>query len=137
MRIPMKPLLVLLLAVLLPMRGFTSATHCESPGQGHGAHASHGVESALRSGTARNELSGQAAEAPHCADGRGAHRADGNGPSHAHGCGDCCGGVAAVLTAPRFTVPRAAAALIVGRLARPHLTLAVDRLDRPPRHPAC
>ena len=35
MRIPMKPLLALLLAVLLPVRGFTSATHCEPRGQGH------------------------------------------------------------------------------------------------------
>jgi hypothetical protein len=145
MRIPMKPLLALLLAVLLPMRGFTSATNCEPPGQGHGAHASHGVETALLSDTARKELSRQAAEAPHCADGRGPHHADGRGPHHAdgqgphhaHGCGDCCGGVAAVLAAPRFTVPRAAAALIVARLARPHPALDIDRLDRPPRLPTC
>jgi hypothetical protein len=137
MRIPMKPLLALLLAVLLPMRGFTSATHCEPPGQGHGAHASHGVEIALRSETARNDLSPQAAEALHCVDGRGPHHADGKGSSHAHSCGDCCGGTAAIPTAPRFGVPRAAAALIAGRLARPHPALAIDRLDRPPRQPAC
>jgi hypothetical protein len=161
MRIPMKPLLALLLAVLLPMRGFASATLCEPPGQGHGADASHGVENTLRFDTPRNALSQSAAERPHCtdsqapqhadsrsphhadnrsphhADNQGPHHAHNQGPSHAHACGDCCGGVAAVLTAPRFTVPRAAAALIVGRLARPHPALAIDRLDRPPRQPAC
>jgi hypothetical protein len=115
MRIPMKPFLALLLAVLLPMRGFTFTTHCEP--------------------------SGQAAEAPHCVDGHpdsdGPHHADGNVPCHAHGCGDCCGGVAAVLTAPRLTVPKTAVALIVGPLARAHPALAIDRLDRPPRKAAC
>jgi hypothetical protein len=114
MRIPMKPLLALLLAVLLPMRGFTFTTHCEPHGQPHDAHASH-----------------QAANALQCP-----HHADDKAASHAHACGDCCCGAAAVLTAPRFTVPRAAAASIVGRLARPHPALAIDRLDRPPRQPA-
>jgi hypothetical protein len=114
MRIPMKPLFALLLAVLLPVRGFTFTTHCEPHGQGGDAHASRQAESAL--------------QCPHHADDKGA--------SHTHGCGDCCGG-AAVLNAPRFTMPRAAAALIVGRLARPHPALAIDRLDRPPRQPAC
>jgi hypothetical protein len=138
MRIPMKPLLALLLAVLMPMRGFTFATLCEPHGQGHNAHASHHAASALASGTERNDLSRQAAQAPHCADDGSPHHAEGKAAaSHVHGCGDCCGGVAAVLTAPRFTVPWAAAALIVGRLARPHPALAIDRLDRPPRQPAC
>jgi hypothetical protein len=114
MRIPMKPLLALLLAVLLPMRGFTFTTQCEPNGQPHDAHASHQAENAL--------------QCPHHADNKGA--------SHAHGCGDCCGAAAAVLTAPRFTVPRAAAASIVGQLVRPHPALATDRLDRPPRQPA-
>jgi hypothetical protein len=173
MRIPMKPLLPLLLAVLLPLRGFTSATHCESPGQGHGAHPSYGIETALRSDTAHNDVPRQAAEAPHCADGRSPHPAENKGPHAADGLvphqgddkgphaadglvphqgddkgphhtetkcpshGDCCGCVAAVFTAPRFTVPRAAAALIVGQLTRPHPPLSLDRLDRPPRLPAC
>jgi hypothetical protein len=135
MRIPMKPLLALLLAVLLPMRGLTFTTHCEPHGQSHDAHASHQAENALASGTERDDLSRQAADPPHCVDGRSSHPADGKAASHAHGCGDCCGAAAAVLTAPRFTVPRTAAASIVGRLARPHPALAIDRLDRPPRQP--
>jgi hypothetical protein len=130
MRIPTKPLFALLLAVLLPMRGFVSAMHCEPSGQDSRAHASHGgIEAALRPDIARDELSWHPAEAPHCADGKG--------PAHTHACGDCCGGVAAVLTAPRFMVPRAPADLIVGRLARPHPALAIERLDRPPRLLAC
>jgi hypothetical protein len=123
MRNPMKPLLALLLAVLLPMRGFTFTTHCEPHGHGDDAYASHQAETAL--------------QCPHHADDRGPHHADDKGASHAHGCGDCCGGAGAVFTAPPFTMPRAAAALIVGRLARPHPALAIDRLDRPPRQPAC
>jgi hypothetical protein len=133
----LKPLLALLLAVLLPMRGFTFAAHCEPLGPGHDAHTSRQAESPLRSGTERGELSPQASEAPHCVDGDSSHHADSKAASHAHGCGDCCYGAAAVLTAPRFAVPRAAAASIVGRLARPHPALAIDRLDRPPRQPAC
>jgi uncharacterized low-complexity protein len=127
MRIPIKPLFALVLAVILPMRGFASAAHCEPPGQGHGAH-SHGVPSALRTDAARGDLSLQAAGEGHCAGGKSS--------PHAHACGDCCCGAAAVLTAPRFTVPRAAAALIARRLAWPHPALAIDRLDRPPRQPA-
>jgi hypothetical protein len=126
MRIPIKPLFALVLAVILPMRAFASAAHCEPLGQVHGAH-SHGVPSALRAEAARGDLSVQAAAKGHCADGKSS--------AHAHACGDCCGGVAALLTAPRFTVPRAAAALIARRLAWPHPALAIDRLDRPPRQP--
>ena len=125
MRIPIKPLFALVLAVMLPMRGFASAAHCEPPGQGHGAH-SHGVESALRADAARGDLSLQAADEGHCAGG-------GSSP-HAHTCADCCG-AAAVLIAARFIVPRAAAALIARPLAWPHPALAIDRLDRPPRQP--
>ena len=133
MRTPKKPLLALLLAVLLPMQGFTFATHCAS----HGGHG---------------DLARQDAETMHCADGWGSSYADNDGPRHAHdkgashadkgasharGCGDCCGAPAAMSITPRFPVPRAAAVLIVGRLARPHPALAIDRLDRPPRQPDC
>ncbi len=125
MRTQIKPLFALLLAVILPIRGFASAAHSEPLGRGQGAH-SHGVETALRAETARADLSVPAAEAAHCADGKSS--------PHGHACGgDCCCGAAAVLTVPRFMVPRAAAALIAGRLARPHAALAIDRLDRPPR----
>jgi hypothetical protein len=127
MRIPIKPLFALVLAVILPMRGFASAAHCEPLGQGHGAH-SHGVPSALRTDAARGDLSLHAAEEGHCAGGKSS--------PHAHACTDCCCGAAAVLTAPRFSVPKAAAALIARRLAWPHPALAIDRLDRPPRQPA-
>jgi hypothetical protein len=78
MRIPMKPLLILLLAVLLPLRGYTFTPHCEP----HLPHCADG-------------------RSAHYAEDRSAHAAQDNGPgdkraSRAHGCGDCCGGVAAV-----------------------------------------
>ncbi len=120
----MKPLFALILAVILPMRGFASATHCEA--QQHGAHTVHPVETTLRADAADRGLFPQAAEAAHCRDGRGA--------PHAHGCGDCCGGAAA-LAAPRFTLPKAAAVRIVRPPAWPPPALAIDRLDRPPRLP--
>jgi hypothetical protein len=135
MRIPMKPLFALILAVILPMRGFASATHCEA--QEQGARTAPPVESALHdhghyghtptpADAANGGLFLQAAEATHCRGGKGA--------AHAHGCGDCCGGGAA-LAAPRFTLPKAAAARIVRPPAWPPPALAIDRLDRPPRLP--
>jgi hypothetical protein len=131
MRTSKKPLLALLLAALLPMRGFTFATHCEPHGPGQGAQALHCVD-----GPKAHPTDHEDPQRP--VDDKGAAHADSKGGgAHAHGCGDCCYGAAAVLTTPRFAVPRAAAVLVVGRLARPHLALSNDRLDRPPRQPTC
>jgi hypothetical protein len=110
MRSPWKPLLALLLVLILPMRGFAAAAHCDAPELDRGVH-----------------LSQTAGSDTHCA---GQHAA-----GHSHPCGDCCS-VTAVVAAPlRLAVPRVPAAELAQRLAWLHPSLTVDRLDRPPRLP--
>jgi hypothetical protein len=108
MRIPMKPLLALILALVLPMRGIAPLTHCGALGFDSGTHQAQ-------------------------AEGGKAHCANGAATTHSRGGSDCCC-LTAVASAPvRLDVPRGPAAQIAGRAAWLHPTLTIERLDRPPR----
>jgi hypothetical protein len=100
------PLAALLLALLLPLQGFAAAAHCE-----HAAIVSHSM-----------------AAHQHCPD----HPEHAPAPRH-HGCGDCCT-VAAPCASFDWHMPRALAAEASLPAPRTPLTIALDRLDRPPRY---
>jgi hypothetical protein len=95
---------VLLLALMLPLQNFAS-------------------------GSCRAEDSGAAAAHHHCAnDPAKAH----TGAEPHHHCGTCC--VAAIAVMPfRWTAPRLVRSEVSPPLQGPPPTVALDRLDRPPR----
>jgi hypothetical protein len=113
MRLPrtLSLILALMLAAVLPLRGYAAVAQCEGspPPGGHAAHAP---------------------DAPHAA--HVAHCADGAATSHTSGCGDCCS-AAAASTPVRWIAPRTSATGIVAPALSPPPALAPDRLDRPPR----
>jgi hypothetical protein len=96
----------LLLAVMLPLRGYAAIAHCEPDHAMHTMHAMH---------------------AAHCADAASLH---------SHSCSDCCCVAAAALTPSRWTLPHTPALDVSARLIWPPPALTLDRLDRPPRLPA-
>jgi len=100
-------LLALLLTALTPLRGYAVVMHCalaEGPDMG---------------------LAAQDAHPSHC---------EHSTPvAHPHPCSDCCSTAAPALTAGRYELPEAQAAVISPRLIWPPPTLNLDRLDRPPR----
>jgi hypothetical protein len=95
----------LLFALMLPLQGYAAM-----PGCGHPAHAIQ---------------YSQHTAAHHCAREPAA--------SHRSGCGDCCCAVAMAPTQVTWTAPRLAAVEISGALIWSPPTVALDRLDRPPR----
>jgi len=97
----------LLLAVILPLRGYAAVANCAADADSGRAVAVHGVHPS------------------HCAHGAGA--------LHSHGCGNDCCGAAIVLTPARWLVPRTPALGVSARIIWPSPLLALDRLDRPPR----
>ena len=123
MRIPVKPLLALMLAMVLPLRGFASAALCEAHGAARGLHASSAHAAAI---------SDSAGSAPGRTADSGRHCASGGAPPQ-HGCGDCCCVAAVALTPIRFEIQRAPVTHVAQRPAWLRPTLTVDRLDRPPR----
>jgi hypothetical protein len=102
--------LVMLLALLLPLQGYAAMPDC-------------GHFDAKESGAAA--LTASPAGAQHCAGAPGA--------IHHHGCGNCCCTAAIMLTPVRFTAPALAARQISAALSWSPPTVALDRLDRPPR----
>jgi hypothetical protein len=97
----------LLLAVILPLRGYAAMANCVPDAESGRAVATHGVH-----------LS-------HCAYGAGA--------LHPHGCGNDCCGAAIALTPARWIVPHTSPLGISAGIIWPPPLLALDRLDRPPR----
>jgi hypothetical protein len=96
---------VLLLALMLPLQGFASASSCS-------AHQS-----------------GEAAAQHHCPDDSG--KTPAGGEQHHH-CGTCCA-AAIALTPFRWIPPRAERSQASLPFNRSPPRIALDRLDRPPR----
>ncbi len=113
----------LLLALMLPLQSYAAASACAQLEQASAGadlgdstihHANLGVPSAE-----------SPPASPHCAHETGA--------MHRHGCGSCCCGTAIALIPVRWLPPRSAAPDLPQPLAGISPTVALDRLDRPPR----
>jgi hypothetical protein len=95
----------LLFALMLPLQGYAAMPNCGRP--------DHAVQYSDHAAT------------HHCTRERAA--------AHHPGCGDCCCAVAMAPTPVNWTPPRLAAPEISGTLMWSPPTVALDRLDRPPR----
>jgi hypothetical protein len=99
----------LLLALMLPLQGYAARAACVRQDERLNSPA------APASSTAQHHCAGRSAA------------------THHHDCGTCCGGAAIVLTPGRWIAPLPAVSEISQPAPGLPPTVALDRLDRPPR----
>jgi hypothetical protein len=102
--------LALLWALMLPLQGYAASPAC-------GQHDPKSPSSAGAPATSTAQH--------HCTGGAAA--------THHRDCGNCCGAAAIVLTHPHWIAPLPAPSEISNSVVGFPPTVALDRLDRPPR----
>ena len=110
----------LLLALMLPLRGYAAALQCEPPATPGHAQSLQGTPHSLRGAS-------HSLQSTHC-------EHTGKSPV-THPCGDCCCAAAIEQLPKNWSPPHITATQPTDGLPCPAAKAAYGRLDRPPRSP--